>query len=870
METDLDFEFEFERATVHLDVKEKLRPLSDDYADYWPEVPRTELFILDEVAFRKLVWDEGMGYLLVHDGPNRRWAIFGPWELCLGPRRRLERPGDRGAGEFLKGKLLVDLRAAAITTDLLDVDALLEVVRRSRAALTKVRSVPIRTEGEVPVIPSLRPAFGPDRRPDRGRPPAPATAPPAADPTWSGLSPELVAALAARWGWRAPTPVQAAAFPGVLAGQNLLILAPTAGGKTEAALLPLLDLLRREGWRRGPSILAINPLRALLDDQLTRWRRAGALVGATAFAWHGDVSSDERRAFKDDPADALLTTPESLENLLTSASHDEHRLFDALQAVVVDEVHAFVGTPRGAQLASLLERLDRFVGPDLQRIGLSATVGNPSEVLDWLRGGSLREHRVVSDGSPVQGEHVDIRTYGDAAEAIAVIGEAAAGERSLVFARSRKRAEELASGLGVAVHHSSVAAGRRASALADLASGRADCVVATAGLEMGIDVADLGLVIHDGAPSSPGSYLQRLGRAGRRTQQRRLVFTTGEADDLLLILGVLARVRRHDIDALPPRRGARLVLGQQALAVAFQTFISDRHGLADTLLWSPVFAGLAADVEATIAHLLKHRWLRSDGERLVAGPEAQRRFGGPRGVAALLATFGCPEQARVVTEDGVAVGEVDWDRIDAHDTAGAAKDFTLAGRSWTVGLVDRGEGIVVVAPGGRSKPLSWRGPSLEVSRRTWEAVREVLAGTEVPVLMDHRATAWLERERLIWQERLRAPVQELEGATVIDSFAGVGAHQAVLTALELEGLPGGPTLDVRASRTEVGHRSTVLLDDLDTVLDAEARRQTATLPLRFPELTSPTVILAEAREFHVDADGIRRCLTLAAEGTWPS
>lgn len=164
-ETELDFEFEFERLPVRLDVKEKRSVLSDDYAELRPDVDRRDLFILDETAFRKLVWSEGMGYLLIHDRPGRSWHVFGPWELCLGPRRRFERRGDRGTGEFLKGKLLIDLRSAAATTPTLDVGLLLEVVRRSRNALERVGSVPLRTDLDLPVIPP------------RARMPAPPPAP---------------------------------------------------------------------------------------------------------------------------------------------------------------------------------------------------------------------------------------------------------------------------------------------------------------------------------------------------------------------------------------------------------------------------------------------------------------------------------------------------------------------------------------------------------------------------------------------------------------------------------------------------------------------------------------------------------------------
>lgn len=865
----LDFEFMFEGAGVRVDVKAKQSLSSDEIAGQWPEVPRRDLFVLDETSFRTLLWSEGLGYLLIADGPAARWHVFGPWELSLGPRRRFERRGDRGAGEFLKGKLLLDLRTAARTTDELDIGAFLGVVRASRSALHQVRGWKVRGRDELPVVPRLRlrpPA--PSPRPPASVEPAPGpTVEPAPDTAWAGLSAELARSLRDRWGWNEPTAVQREAFPAVLAGQNTLVLGPTAGGKTEAALLPLLDRWRQGGWRgRRPSILAVSPLRALIDDQLERWRNAGALVGATAFAWHGDVGRDEKRAFENHPSDALLITPESLELLLTSASHDDRKLFAGLHAVVIDEVHSFVGTPRGAQLASLVERLDRVLDADLQRVGLSATISNPTEVLGWLAGTSQREAAVVGRASPVQGEELALLTYEDLPEAARVVDAAVAGDRALVFVRSRRRAEELGHALGVPVHHGSLSAEGRVDALQALVSGQVDAVVATATLEMGIDVGDLDLVVHDGAPSTPASYLQRLGRSGRKSGNRRMTFTTGEPDDLLLILGVLARARRGDLGRLPPQRGSRLVLGQQALALSLQSFITYRHELRETLRWSPAFAGLDTDIDATIDHLLHGRWLQADGDRLVVGPEGQRVFGGPAGVTKLLASFTTGELAKVVDEAGHHVIDLDWSQVERPGNGDGDRGggLVLSGKTWELVRVDRAAGIVVVRPATRGRPPSWKGPVMEVDRATWEAVREVLVGTDVPLEMDDRARGWLADSRRRWEARLESPVRVADDTTVIDSFGGVAVHRAVLAMLGVDGHADGTTCTMEAPIAVVRQRAASVLDDLATALDAEAARIAPQLPVAHPELTPRSVLVAEARAFHVDAEGIEGVLALAA------
>jgi hypothetical protein len=138
----LDFSFIYAGLPVELDLKEKRSRTSEGLAGLWPEVPREHLFVLDETVYRRVVWHGGGGYLVVHDHPGSRWAIFGPWELTLGPRRRYERWETR-LTTFKKGKILLDLRTAAHTGGGFSVDALLQVVGRSRAQRDQVDSVAI-------------------------------------------------------------------------------------------------------------------------------------------------------------------------------------------------------------------------------------------------------------------------------------------------------------------------------------------------------------------------------------------------------------------------------------------------------------------------------------------------------------------------------------------------------------------------------------------------------------------------------------------------------------------------------------------------------------------------------------------------------
>ena len=166
--------------------------------------------------------------------------------------------------------------------------------------------------------------------------------------------------------------MQEASISPLLAGENLVILAPTAGGKTEAALLPALDVMLREG-QRGVGLLYVSPLVALLNNQEARAQTLAGLVGLRAFKWHGGVTQGARKQFLEDPAEIfLLTTPESLEAMLIGRRVPVAQVFAGLRFAVIDEVHAFAASDRGAQLMGVLERLASFSAHDVQRVGLSA------------------------------------------------------------------------------------------------------------------------------------------------------------------------------------------------------------------------------------------------------------------------------------------------------------------------------------------------------------------------------------------------------------------------------------------------------------------------------------------------------------------
>jgi ATP-dependent helicase Lhr and Lhr-like helicase len=322
---------------------------------------------------------------------------------------------------------------------------------------------------------------------------------------------------------------------------------------------------------RGIGLSGIGPAAALhhrLDDY-------GRLVGRRVAVWHGDVGQPERDRLLAEPPDMLLTTPESLEAMLVSTRVSQDRWFAGVRAVVVDEAHAFAGDDRGWHLLAVLERITRLAGREVQRIALSATLGNPTELLAWLTATCHRPARVVNppaEPGPPAGVTLDYVASLD--NAAVVISRLHRGEKRLVFVDSRARAEQLALALRghdvtTFVSHGSLGAGQRRTAEQAFAEERDCVIVATSTLELGIDIGDLDQVIQIDAPPTVAAFLQRLGRTGRRpdTARQTLILATGD-DALLRAAAVLLRWAEGYVEPIIPPAAPLHPVAQQLLALS--------------------------------------------------------------------------------------------------------------------------------------------------------------------------------------------------------------------------------------------------------------------------------------------------------------
>ncbi len=600
--------------------------------------------------------------------------------------------------------------------------------------------------------------------------------------------------IANRLGFTELRPVQELAGEAILDGKNAVVLAPTAGGKTEASMFPVLGSLLREP-PKGVGALYVAPIKALLNNQSGRLGQYSEMVGLRRFVWHGDATQSQKQAFIADPAELLMTTPESLEVMLMSSRVPARKLFAGLRFVVVDEVHAFAGTDRGAHLMSVIERLAGLSEQDVQRIGLSATVGNPEQIARWLCGSSKRESVVVDPPKPKAQRTLKVYLREDASEFAEQAVLEGRGQKSLFFCQSRALTESVAdqmreSNMDVFVHHGSVSKEERLAAEERFATGTNACIVATSTLELGIDVGDLDLAFQANAPSTVSSFLQRMGRTGRRAG--RVANMTFLCEDAVTVVQAAALVRlaaRGWVERVRDERRAWPVLVHQMLAMT-----QEHGGISAERAWLmlsrvPDFTGIShAEYLELVEHMKRESYLLESGGLLSMGLTAEKAFG-RKNFLELYAVFSSPVLYKVQTETKRDLGSLEQAFVDrlVEDMS----TFLLGGRAWQVIAVNHDERVVRVKGAPRGKKPSWGGylPQF-LGFELCQEMKAVLTSDEELSYLDRRAKDAL----LEWRNDLGALLRRARHELQYDgdlvtwwTFAGGRINQTLKYAIEWKG-----------------------------------------------------------------------------------
>lgn len=405
--------------------------------------------------------------------------------------------------------------------------------------------------------------------------------------TFQSLCPELRSVLASR-GITEPTDPQRDAIPKILAGENVLVVAPTGIGKTEAAMLPIFEMIRRtKGKTGGIRCIYITPLRALNRDMLRRMEEYGKALGITVGVRHGDTSQSERNSQSQNPPEILITTPETLQVMFTGKRLRQH--LKNVEWIVIDEIHELASTERGAQLSVAMERLVNL-GGEYQRIGLSATVGDLTNVVMFLSGVGrsikICKHdthrdfdiRVECPEPDTEDSVLQDKLQSDP-DILAVMKRARqlieASKSTLFFVNTRETAEWLAAryrlwdeNFSIDVHHGSLSKEVRMEMEDRFKDGSLKALICTSSLELGIDIGSADLVIQYNSPREVSRMIQRAGRAGHRVGGLiRSVILATAPDEIFEAMVIARKSDAKELEFFPGRPCPLTVLANQLIAM---------------------------------------------------------------------------------------------------------------------------------------------------------------------------------------------------------------------------------------------------------------------------------------------------------------
>ena len=576
-----------------------------------------------------------------------------------------------------------------------------------------------------------------------------------------------------RQGWQSLRAVQEQTIPLVLKGEaDLLLTAPTAGGKTEAAFLPLVSWLEKGGAPSGYGVLCLSPLKALINDQFNRLELLCESAQTQITPWHGDVSQSLKRRSWRNANGILMITPESLESMFVQRPVELRDRMQDLKYVVIDEFHAFIGRERGQQLISQLARLEVMLERPIRRIALSATIGDSDMALACLRPDGSREGVHLD----VPGESLDLKlilkAYQPTDVGLPAELEMAKdlfawlrGDSHLVFANSRRMVEEITDRLTSLTenahvplefyaHHGSLSRDARYFVEDRLREGeKPTTAIATSTLELGIDIGDVKSVGQIGPPSNVSSLRQRLGRSGRRAGQSAILRTlvTSESNlnepaptellelELFQSIAVIDKLLQRWIEPPDTSRLHLSTLIQQLLSmIAYQGEITAAAAYETLCIRGP---WQSIDQEFFM------RFLRSIASQDVISqlPSGELIVGiaGEREISRydFYTAFQVPDEFRL-TANGKTIGTIPVD-----NPVMPGQLILFAGRRWKVEAVDLEQKVISLVKGGGGIAPNFGGERASAHREIHRHMRRWYESEDIPTYCDEKSQALIPGAR---------------------------------------------------------------------------------------------------------------------------
>jgi len=550
--------------------------------------------------------------------------------------------------------------------------------------------------------------------------------------------------------------------------KNLILSAHTAGGKTEAAFLPILSKII-ENKTDGLGVIYVGPLKALINDQFERLEKLCELAKIPVFKWHGDVPSSKKIKFLKNPSGILLITPESIESIFINHSTDVQKLFGNLFFIVIDELHSFIGTERGAHLKSLISRISSRNSKNVRIIALSATLGNIDSVRKWLLPDNVEFVDIITDSSEKKEIKFLIKGYicdkiqekqNKESPCLELLSQDIVhyfyGKTALLFINSRAMLEFYTDYFDryledknlmnlFRIHHGSLSKEEREETENELKSGKPTVAFCSSTLELGIDVGDVSRVGQIGCPWSVSSLIQRLGRSGRKENEPSIMIVfikEAKVEDSsiverlypTLLKGVAMTELMLEGWCEPPNENR---IHYSTLIHQILSIITERGGIyADKLFNELVVDGpFSAITEQDFIELL--RTLKNYD--LVDQNPQGLIFLGLKGESIVrnyefYSVFSTPREMNVIHK-GKKIGSV----MSVPDIE-SDRFLILAGKRWKIITADFKRGEIIVEPSkGGSLPVFFGGCEPDIHNKVREKMYDVLNRGEIPEYLDETA-----------------------------------------------------------------------------------------------------------------------------------